>query len=124
MGLDMNAYATKHNIAEDFGFEVPVDELTVEIKYWRKFNNLHGWMVELYHSKGGNGDFNCVNLKLTVDDIIKLRTDASSLEPVEGFFFGGQDKMDDESIQNVLDFCDDALKKIEEGNTVFYWSWW
>lgn len=50
MGLDMFAYATESDIPE-IDFDCPED--SVEILYWRKHPNLHGWMRELHARKGG-----------------------------------------------------------------------
>jgi len=47
----------------------------IELHYWRKHPNLHGWMESLYYEKGGTADnFNCVNLQLTARDLDRLET--------------------------------------------------
>lgn len=125
MGLDMYANSVKKGIEleGDFGFSLEGTDNT-EIKYWRKFNNLHGWMEELYVSKGGVDEFNCVYLKLTLEDLERLKLEASGLKPTTGFFFGSQNEMEPEDVEDVVSFCDKAIKEIEEGNTVVYYSWW
>jgi hypothetical protein len=121
MGLDMYAYRTKETPAEEVDFNVKNEEL---IHQWRKHPNLHGWMEELYYQKGGAEDsFNCVNVQLTKDDLLKLRSDIEDnlLPYTEGSFFGmttGEEKEDD------LEFIDKALKDIDEGYTIYYSSWW
>ena len=50
MGLDMYAYKTRQTIPA-IDFEDPND--AVEIYYWRKHPNLHGWITALYQRKGG-----------------------------------------------------------------------
>ena len=121
MGLDMYAYRTKETPAEEVDFNVKNEE---PIHQWRKHPNLHGWMEELYYQKGGAEDsFNCVNVQLTKDDLLKLRSDIEDnlLPYTEGSFFGmttGEEKEDD------LEFIDKALKDIDEGYTIYYSSWW
>lgn len=115
MGLDMYAYSVKKgtNLEGDFGFSLEGTD-AVEIKYWRKFNNLHGWMEELYKNKGGVEDFNCVNLKLTIEDLERLKLEAPELKPTMG----------PNDVEDVVAFRDYAIKEIEEGNTIVYSAWW
>ena len=47
-------------------------EDSIELAYWRKHPNLQGWMQELYYEKGGEGEFNCVDLELTLGDLEAL----------------------------------------------------
>jgi len=121
MGLDMNAFITETDIAEvDFAF--PKDSL--EIAYWRKHPNLHGWMEELYRDKGGSAaTFNCVNLRLDATDIdaLELVVLADVLPLTTGFFFGEstpEDKADD------LAFIAKARELLAQGKAVFYSAWW
>lgn len=123
MGLDMYAYRTEEPVEGDFGFELP-DGATTETHYWRKFNNLHGWMDKLYSEKGGTDDFNCVNLKLTKEDLERLIKEAPTLQSTVGFFFGSQNEMDEDDIQNVTDFCNSSIAAIEEGDTIIYSAWY
>ena len=74
MGLDMYAYvATKPGAQEEYYEEVNANGTATqprELAYWRKHPNLHGWMEQLYRSKGGDVDsFNGVELELTWQDI-------------------------------------------------------
>jgi hypothetical protein len=70
MGLDMFAYTIKTPIpAVDFEHAPG----SVEIAYWRKHPNLHGWMEQLYRSKGGTAQsFNCVPVRIDADDLDAL----------------------------------------------------
>jgi hypothetical protein len=123
MGLDMYAYRTKAKPETETDFSTKSFN-EVEIHYWRKHPNLHGWMEQLYYNKGGQADsFNCVNLELTQDDLLDLRNDLKegNLPSTAGFFFGQSDGSENEE---DLKFVDDALKAIEEGDTVYYSSWW
>jgi predicted DNA-binding protein len=81
-------------------------------------------MEELYNQKGGVDEFNCVNLKLTLEDLERLKLEASELKPTMGFFFGSQNPMEPEDVEDVVSFCDEAIKEIEEGNTVVYSAWY
>jgi hypothetical protein len=83
----MFAFATAEEI-DAVDFDQPAD--SVEIFYWRKHPNLHGWMKRLYVERGGTEVFNCVPVRLDATDIDALeqavRRDALRL--TEGFFFG------------------------------------
>ena len=125
MGLDM------------FGFSVPKDadlndESTqqVELMYWRKFNALHGWMEDLWRSRGGSStgewnEFNCVAIQLTekdLDDLLFAVT-YDQLVPREGFFFGSQEIHPDD-VKDTYKFIVRARQAIKEGSDVYYDSWW
>lgn len=93
--------------------------------YWRKFNALHGWMEELYRKKGGvDPDFNCNVMRLTLEDLTQLEEDIDSLSPIEGFFFGSTDPVDDDDKEEVRTFIRRSRKAIEDGHAVLYYSWW
>lgn len=119
MGLDMYAFSVPE------GTTLEDNEDKCEMAYWRKFNALHGWMEELYRSRGGSGTFNCVPVKLTSDDLDELeRTiNENALEPTEGFFFGEQ-KIYPEDIESTNQFIADAREQIADGRDVYYDSWW
>lgn len=121
MGLDMYAYATDELPARPVDFTI--DE-NAELHYWRKHPNLHGWMEELYYEKGGTAEsFNCVNVRLTVEDLDRLEADikASDLPPTSGFFFGASDGTETE---NDLQFVAKARQAVAKGKIVYYSSWW
>lgn len=120
MGLDMYAYTTDIAI-EDAGFKCL--ENAVQIAYWRKHPDLHGWMEHLYIEKGGEKLFNCECVRLDADDLDALErvVNEGSLPETTGFFFGEsrpEDKTDD------LLFIRNARKAFAEGRYVFYTSWW
>jgi hypothetical protein len=100
--------------------------LNPEFYYWRKFNALHGWMHDLYISKGGvDEDFNCNTVRLTLEDLESLMMTAEKgrLKPTQGFFFGA-DHIEPEEIESVFDFAYKAKAEIAAGKAVFYDSWW
>jgi len=140
MGLDMNAYAVVQGGERDGEEEHLAD--------WRKHNRLHGWMEELWEDKGRPfngelddnpmGDFNCVPVELTLEDLDQLEADITEkvLPETQGFFFGGDsfEWEDDDGNkfpegdyyykQTDLQFVKDARKAINEGKKVYYNSWW
>lgn len=121
MGLDMYAYAVP--AGTDLGDEDVVGKQ--ELAYWRKFNALHGWMEQLYHSKGGNETFNCVAVQLTEVDLNELERaiGENTLKPTEGFFFGEQ-TIYPEDIEATKEFIAGAREQIADGMDVYYDSWW
>jgi hypothetical protein len=128
MGLDMYAFSTAKN-AENKGSPDSWDEdneiETKELAYWRKFNALHGWMEDLYHSRGGSETFNCVDLRLYEEDLDELETvlNNNNLIPREGFFFGSME-IYPEDVESTRKFISSARDEIREGREVYYNSWW
>jgi len=129
MGLDMYAWRVK---AEDAigDFEIAKDEEgraeVEEMFYWRKHHDLHGWMERLYRAKGGTKEsFNCVSVRLTMDDLQLLENDvlANKLPETQGFFFG-TNPPDDYSKNQDMEFIAKAKVAISEGDAVYYDSWW
>jgi hypothetical protein len=143
MGLDQYAWAVKptsDNVElSDFDFDGEAVE-HVELAYWRKHSDLQGWMENLYLRKcedlgvepktaeeggwfEGGVMFNCVPLRLTRHDLANLEeaVRGEELPHTEGFFFGEshpEDKADD------LRFIKKAHKYLDEGYTIYYYSWW
>jgi hypothetical protein len=117
----MYAYRTKVKPETETDFKG--DDNDAQIQYWRKHPNLHGWMETLYYAKGGSDSFNCVNLELTLQDLKDLYEDlkTNSLPETSGFFFGESSR---EDMENDMKFVEEALKAIEEGEYVYYTSWW
>lgn len=116
-----DTYNTYWNKAKEEGI---IDD---DFAYWRKFNHLHGWMEKLYYSKGGKADsFNCVNVRLTEQDldVLQKQAEAMSLKPTEGFFFGSYGDFTEDDQYAVLEFVNKAREAISNGYAVFYDSWW
>ena len=97
---------------------------TIELATWRKHPNLQGWMEELWYEKGGEGDFNCVELELTLEnlDALEATLDEEALPETAGFFFGGN--ADDHYAEADREFIVQARAAIKQGYTVVYSSWW
>jgi hypothetical protein len=122
MGLDMYAYRASQEKADD----------TIELAYWRKHPNLHGWMEKLWKEKGRPGldpddefeMFNGIELELTWDDVDRLERDikAGNLPSTQGFFFGNDS--DDYYREQDLEFCKNAKADLFLCQRVFYNSSW
>jgi hypothetical protein len=142
MGLDMYAYvSSKKGQYNDFyeaaefdgitnDFESDIVNKPRELAYWRKHPNLHGWMEQLWVSKGrprqsvGWPIFNGIELELTWDDLDKLERDIRQgrLPNTEGFFFGNPS--DDHYYEQDLEFVTNAKAEVFLGLKVFYNSSW
>jgi len=87
-----------------------------EVAYWRKFNALHGYIIENF----ANQVDNCQEVRLTKEDLTNILDmliairDANYacaeelMPPVAGFFFGGQE-VDEFYIKDV-EFTIDILQ--------------
>ena len=135
MGLDQEAYSRGKDEESSFSH------------YWRKHNRLQGWMENLWEEKGRPnartendpmGDFNCVELELTREDIDCLEETVHdfALPETQGFFFGDDSYFykDDngETLpendyyhkEQDLQFIEDAKKALDKGEKVYYSSWY
>ena len=125
MGLDMYAWSVAKNDAND-QFAIAEDNERSELAYWRKHHDLHGWMERLYRTKGGDAQsFNCIPVRLTLDDLESLEADLmdSALPETTGFFFGNNPP-DEDSLREDLVFIAKARDEIAMGREVYYDSWW
>jgi hypothetical protein len=146
MGLDMYAYAaSRKGQYNDYWNSVEWDtetqnytndkvSKTIEVAYWRKHPNLHGWFEQLWQSKGRPGIdeesaendpmFNGIELELTWADIDMLENDIreGALPGTSGFFFG--DPADDYYREADLKFIKEARAQLFLGLKVFYNSSW
>ena len=97
---------------------------TIELAEWRKHPNLQGWMENLWYEKGGEGEFNCVELELTLEnlDALEATLDEEALPETAGFFFG--DNADDHYAEADREFIVQAHAALKKGYTVVYSSWW
>lgn len=137
MGLDMYSYSVNKN-------DVEIDKdnncLTIkdydtaryeQIYYWRKHNALHKWMENLYVSRNGKEEFNCVKIILNESDLLKLKDDVLNdrLISTNGFLFGESNKYNDkeyyeERKKDDLEFIELALNEIDDDTIVYYDSWY
>jgi hypothetical protein len=131
MGLDMYAYVgingQREEYCEQYGEEIAEDKKVSkprEIAYWRKHPNLHGWMQQLWESKGNEGDFNGDELELTWQDLDALEQAVThgQLPTTGGFFFGNP--CDEHYREQDLEFVKNARAELFMGLKVFYNSSW
>lgn len=131
MGLDMYAYVASKadkmkEYYENYDWEKDSSSVTKprELAYWRKHPNLHGWMENLYHERGGNRTFNGIELELSWDDVDRLEKAIKSkhLPHTTGFFFGNPS--DNIYYDDDLKFCVEAKAELFLGLKVFYNSSW
>ena len=89
MGLDQYAHVKTGKTYIDPDTNKRIEEVE-ELAYWRKHPHLQGFMEHLYAEKGGEGEFNCVDVELTLEDIDDLETavKGGGLPETGGFFFG------------------------------------
>ena len=123
MGLDQYGLARRGEPkTDDEGFTYYEDSM--ELAYWRKHPNLQGWMEDLYHEKGGEEEFNCVDLELTLEDLEALEEslDEEALPETAGFFFGTDSS--DYYAEADREFIREARAAIKQGYTIVYSSWW
>jgi len=150
MGLDMYLTATRVMWKEDdaLAAEVsklfpeiagaPITQVQIELKYWRKFNALHLWLVKNVQ----NGVDECQKSKVSENHLVELRrvckavlTDnpsAATLLPTGSGFFFGNTKYDSyyfNNVQGALDVVDrlligDALHPAMENWDIYYRASW
>ena len=120
MGLDQYAYI-KENSGEIDG---KPQEQHVDVATWRKHPNLQGYMEALWIKRGGEGQFNMVEVELSKEDILELNKAIikQDLPKTVGFFYGND--ADEYYKKADLKFISEALKHINEGSKIYYSSWW
>ena len=118
MGLDQYAYAAE-KASEDHGARI-------DLAYWRKHPNLHGWMQRLWESRGGTGMFNGDEIELSWGDLDALELDIKNGTVADmdttGFFFGLPS--DHYYYDQDIEFIKEARLKLFLGFKVFYNSSW
>lgn len=112
MGLDMYLKGQKYfwglngiRPKED-GFEVA--EHVLQLGYWRKHPDLHGYIVQTF----AEGKDECQDIELCSADLQKIiaAIHAKELPHTEGFFFGHSDETDTEPSLKILE---GAIKWLE-----------
>lgn len=111
MGLDMYLEGRKSNhygqepVKDSEGFNI--SSVNVEIGYWRKHPNLHGYIVREF----ADGVDECQEIMLDEDNVKQIMAAIKSKELPEttGFFFGVSHN-DEAQIENDLAIWNDALR--------------
>lgn len=124
MGLDMylegkkylfKNYEDRSKDTKEDGFRLK--EKTLELGYWRKHPNLHGFIVNAF----ADGKDDCQEIYLNKEEMLKIITaiKQKELPHTEGFFFGASDGSEDEesikTFQNAIEWLDN-----DEENTSKY----
>ena len=123
MGLDQYGIARKGEPKTDEdGYTFYEDEM--ELAYWRKHPSLQGWMEDLWIEKGNSGEFNCVDVELTLGDLNSMEEalDEHALPETVGFFFG--ENSEEHYAEQDREFIREARAAIKQGYKVIYSSWW
>ena len=123
MGLDQYATARRGEAkTDDDGYTYYED--SKELAYWRKHPSLQGWMEDLWIEKGNSGEFNCVDVELTLGDLDSMEEalDENALPETVGFFFG--ENSEEHYAEQDREFIVNARAAIKQGYTVVYSSWW
>lgn len=151
MGLDMHLYKRlytqnwnhtprerRHRITIErgdygvSGFDNPTYVIQ-EHHYWRKFNALHGYIVDTF----ANGVDKCQEIRLSKSDIEQIldtltecykTKDSSLLKPKEGFLFGSTevDEYYWDCIADSIDSLRILLREIENDSNIdcYYQASW
>ncbi|MFY8162648.1 MAG: hypothetical protein ACOVKC_00265 [Brevundimonas sp.] len=102
---------------------VDADDTGIQFARWRKHPDLHDWMETLAIERGFRGQFNCVWLRLTPQDIDRLQADMDEgLARSGGGFFFGESSPEKEAYTRR--FIKGARHAFRKGATIFYDSWW
>ena len=126
-------FADDNNLKTD-----DIQELTREVGYWRKANQIHGWFVE--NAMKGNDDCSrtyvsvaelqklhdtCVEVLQALDDKRWKRVE-ELLPPTEGFFFGEYDVKTEwyrSDIEYTIKVLSSILKE-DKGHSYYYTASW
>ena len=110
----------------------PLKEHILELGYWRKHPNLHGYIVQSF----ADGVDECQPIELTRDDLLTIIAvvKSGSLPHTEGFFFGTSDGSERDAdiaiLEKAVAWLDSTPKKApearlpRESRDVFYQASW
>lgn len=134
--IDYTNYLKEHKVLED---GKPASADAEEIFYWRKFNALHGFIVDTF----AGGVDECQTIEIGKDGVAKIVSalkktarmlnakhgfDPTKLpiKPVGGFFFGSTE-IDDyykRNIKEAFEMFSELLVSLSDDETVFYEASW
>jgi hypothetical protein len=130
MGLDMylsgrkTPLSFKGNKQEQDGFVV--SEIVLDIGYWRKHPNLHGYIVETF----ADGVDECQKIVLSNDDLKQIiaAIKANELPETEGFFFGTSEESEEQRTYDIT-ILEKAMAWVDaqpedEWRDVYYKAYW
>ena len=127
MGLDMYLYGRKSTYFSGSSETVDGKQVTaieVDLGYWRKHPNLHGFIVDTF----ADGVDECQRIPLDSEDIEKIihAINEKNLPYTEGFFFGKNDNSEAEQAFDRKVFMEalDWLKAEPSMRHVIYQASW
>lgn len=101
MGLDM--YLEGHEWSSGYGENIdgkPVRKKVVELGYWRKHPDLHGFIVQNF----ADGVDQCQEIELSVEQLQEIleANEKDRLPHTEGFFFGASQPEDKAETRKII----------------------
>lgn len=115
-----------------------ISNIVEEVGYWRKFNALHGYIVNHF----GNGEDNCQEIYIHSDDMRNMLNDLKKvwdskdipgsnvnedvLPLTQGFFFGNYDTYDEyywNELKETIDLFESLLSEPNDGDFYYQASW-
>jgi|694.fasta_scaffold75220_7 hypothetical protein len=113
MGLDMSLYGEIHNygIGDDKPMldGYPLTKQTVELSYWRKHPNLHGYIVNTF----AGGEDECQRIELVDSDLENIieAIKNDKLPFTEGFFFGRSPQKGESEYEEMKEYDLEVFRK-------------
>lgn len=131
MGLDMYLRGDRYHLFnwENEDANKKIDEFIVkseilDLGYWRKHPNLHGYIVQEF----ADGIDDCQQIELDRENILKIIDTIKNKELpfTEGFFFGISDGSEDEESIQIFEQAIKWLDTKEEGiwKSIYYRACW
>ena len=123
MRLDQFAFVYQAEIVGAVQTDLPI-ELGEKLHQWRNHPSLHGWMEQLYRTKGGRrNSLYGTTLRLDTEDLDALEkaVKGKALPETAGFFSG---ESDPEQTDSDMAFIAKARAAIARGLVLFYDAWW
>jgi len=130
MGLDMYLMGSKTPMVfqgeqrKEDGF--PISKIVVDLGYWRKHPNLHGYIVQSF----AEGLDECQSISLDAEDLEKISEAIKNGDlPVTAGFFFGESRIGHDQVEHDLDILGKAIKwvcdeKPGEYRSVVYQASW
>lgn len=123
MGLDQyltaKTYIWSEDRATDIKTGLKIKGLILDVHYWRKHPNLHGYIVQTFADKD-----DCQPIHLTeknIDQIIDA-IENDRLPETTGFFFGESIKTQEQKAEDLKVFK--KAKELSEENDIYYQASW
>lgn len=123
MGLDQyltaKTYIWSQDRATDIETGLKIRGLILDIHYWRKHPNLHGFIVENFAEKD---DCEPIRLNTEMIDRIIDAIEKNKLPETTGFFFGESRKTQEQKAEDLQAFK--KAKEVSKTHDVYYQASW